>query len=665
MTHTRDRNDDEAPAYENPPSHTASSPARSNSDDINRAILEALHTIRNVDRDMAALTAEVKRLGAQRTSEETSDDIYRKSLDDYITNQNDGWTAAERAVNADRPSRQQASTSNPGKRVNFIQQQQQQQRQQQYEQQQQQQQQQQYIPDMDNLFQQLPIPSIPRKSFGSFPDRQTFDQSTANGQETWFSKKMGNLIPTPNTFQSITKSVVPANPRTSQVKLRHLNFESVFHFFNEFMKEQQSFPDFELSMGSYLTVNVMLQIQAFDEQICLTGTRVVISGDCIKMPNELLCHLLLKIVAPKSTEDFERELHVLVRFPTLPNHYVVDPLKWQWMYEAFLLFFHRFQDVYALLTSNPDANHSPIFKTHKGRLGLMDIFLAKIPNELGKYMSEQIPVADLKTCSDIVVFIGMMKRLNQHYYDVSIAAELDRRRLFKSKKDDASLLDVSLQYPKPVYPSARTPTVPPSTPHINTPRSPAYTNPHASTPNNNHNLYRMSFDHPDDPYEHANPYDNPYDMYDEYVDNPAVKPTIKTPLSHVFDEFERDLFSLDARDLPCFELFRTGRCTASRDKPCIYNHAPKRMTDKWLADKLALDKSPFNPNVKPTFTPALSEKPTSSPMRVMPRILNTVDSSPAPAISPFIQFGSFTEQSAKRVEFDPSLADSDQDSTQA
>jgi hypothetical protein len=377
----------------------------------------------------------------------------------------------------------------------------------------------------------------------------------------------------------------------------------------------------------------------------------------------------LKIVAPKSTEDFERELHVLVRFPTLPNHYVVDPLKWQWMYEAFLLFFHRFQDVYALLTSNPDANHSPIFKTHKGRQGLMDIFLAKIPNELGKYMSEQIPVNDLKTCSDIVVFIGMMKRLNQHYYDVSIAAELDRRRLFKSKKDDASLLDVSLQYPKPVYPSARTPTVPPSTPPTNTPRSPAYTNPHASTPNNNHNLYRMSLDHPDDPYEHANPYDNPYDMYDQYVDNPAVKPTIKTPLSHVFDEFERDLFSLEARDLPCFELFRTGRCTASRDKPCIYNHAPKRMTDKWLADKLALDKSPFNPNVKPTFTPALSDKPTSSPMRVMPRILNTVDSSPAPAISPFIQFGSFnnptTEQSSKRVEFDPSLANSDQDSTQA
>jgi hypothetical protein len=35
------------------------------------------------------------------------------------------------------------------------------------------------------------------------------------------------------------------------------------------------------------------------------------------------------------------------------------------------------------------------------------------------------------------------------------------------------------------------------------------------------------------------------------VDNPAVNLTIKTPLSHVHDEFERDLFSLDARDLPC------------------------------------------------------------------------------------------------------------------
>jgi uncharacterized small protein (DUF1192 family) len=92
ITHTRDRNDDEvfppSPAYEFPPSQTASSPARSDSDDINRAILEALHTIRHVDRDMAALTAEVKRLAAQRTSEETSEDIYRKSLDDYITNRN-------------------------------------------------------------------------------------------------------------------------------------------------------------------------------------------------------------------------------------------------------------------------------------------------------------------------------------------------------------------------------------------------------------------------------------------------------------------------------------------------------------------------------------------------------------------------------------------------
>jgi hypothetical protein len=111
--------------------------------------------------------------------------------------------------------------------------------------------------------------------------------------------------------------------------------------------------------------------------------------------------ILLKIVAPKSTEDFERN-YVLVGFPTLPTIIFVDPLKWQWMYEAFLLFFHRFQDVYALLTRST-LTILQSSKTHKGRLGLMDIFLAKIPR-LGKCMSEQIPVADLKTCSDIVVF---------------------------------------------------------------------------------------------------------------------------------------------------------------------------------------------------------------------------------------------------------------------
>jgi hypothetical protein len=654
MTH---RDDEATPTYK-----PVFSPARSNQDDMNRAILEALQTIRHVDRDMAALTAEVKRLAQRRNSEETTDEVYRKSLEDYITDQNDGWAAAERAVDADissgitfanKPLRKQQQ------HVNFQQRQQQQRNEQQ-------EQQQQYIPDQ-------------RKSFSSFPDRQTFDQSTADGRESWFSKKMGYLIPTPNSFATITKSVVPANPRTSQVRLKHLNFESVFHFLNDFMKEQQSYPDFELSMGSYLTVNVMLQIQAFDEQICLTGTRVVISGDCIKMPNELLCHLLLKIVAPKSTEDFERELQVLVRFPMLPNHYVVDPLKWQWMYEAFLLFFHRFQDVYSLLTSNPEANHSPIFKTHKGRLGLMDILLAKIPNELGKYMSEQIPVAELKQCTDIIVFIGMMKRLNQHYYDVSIAAELDRRRLFKSKKDDVNLQDVSLQYPKPVYPSARTPTtVPSSTPsNTTTPRSPAYTNPHASTPNNNHNLYKMSRDHPDDSYEHNNPYDNPYDLYDEYVDKPVI--AIKTPLTHVYDDFERELFSLDPQDLPCFEYFRTGKCLASREKPCPYNHTVKRMHDKWLADRTALDKSPFNPNIKTPFKSVSTDKPTSSPMRVMSRSLNIVDTPSAPAISPFIQFGSYSpthpnptnvdhytlEQSARRVEFDSSVPNSNRDSTDA
>jgi hypothetical protein len=81
----------------------------------------------------------------------------------------------------------------------------------------QQQQQQQHVQIWTTHF-NFPIPSIPRKSFGSFQTDKLLISLQLMG-ESWFQEKMGNLIPTPNTFQSITKSVVPANPRTSQVKL--------------------------------------------------------------------------------------------------------------------------------------------------------------------------------------------------------------------------------------------------------------------------------------------------------------------------------------------------------------------------------------------------------------------------------------------------------------
>jgi hypothetical protein len=37
------------------------------------------------------------------------------------------------------------------------------------------------------------------------------------------------------------------------------------------------------------------------------------------------------------------------------------------------------------------------------------------------------------------------------------------------------------------------------------------------------------------------------------------------------------LYVLNASELPCFEKFKTGTCSATRDKPCMYNHTIKKI----------------------------------------------------------------------------------------
>jgi hypothetical protein len=331
---------------------------------------------------------------------------------------------------------------------------------------------------------------------------------------------MSRIIPQPKQLSNFSHSTVPANPKTSQVKLRGLTFSDLYIFtIATEMEQGVTILYEELQIGRYISKDIVFEIQAYDLSHNITGMMRV-SSNCIIMSNEALYHLLFIKCAPKSTIEFRLALVTNTTFATPPHGYIPITSNWKWAYQAYLIFFQNFEEVYANLTQNEDDQSpypslSPDFKSKPGNIGLMQIMNELPPNNVGIRLAGIMSAKAVKECKTIHDYLKLLKPVNEYFFQQSKQLRLDEMRF--QGATNKTLQDIMDSGKKPAAIQNASPSSTTMTP---------YSNPHKNVHDDNHILHNLHGDvsnmrHSD---IHYNPYqNNDYnihdDNYDPVVDN--------------------------------------------------------------------------------------------------------------------------------------------------
>ena len=135
--------------------------------------------------------------------------------------------------------------------------------------------------------------------------RQSYaqQQQGPTNNVSWLQQRMSKIMPAPNLEGNFNRNIAVSDASNCHFKLAKLTFPALYYWSNSMMIEQQKFPYEILQLGHYLEWSVILNIEAFDKELNITGRRMTISGRLIVMDNDELFHLLLSRVLPNSQKE--------------------------------------------------------------------------------------------------------------------------------------------------------------------------------------------------------------------------------------------------------------------------------------------------------------------------------------------------------------------------
>jgi hypothetical protein len=365
------------------------------------------------------------------------------------------------------------------------------------------------------------------------------------------------------------------------------------------------------------------------------------------LTNNQVVEVLMKIVLPKSEEQFVAYLKASIpsKLLQLPPNFQVDCNKWQHIYKFLLVIIKEVQDILAILQSDSSQDYSPlIYSKVSGRPGIIQIFCAILPLDIGHQVHKHINLDQAKTVPSFDQYLKYFKQVSATWNNLSMAFEINSKRI-----DNMNVLNTSGNFNT----SKNVPNVPfvnrDSSYKNNDSRSSSpYKNPYnrpdaQSSHNNLYQLRQDKFDAADSDYnERLNTYNNAktvifdsntynsdtdenvtdYNFYDDKVDNIAddivVRHNNMNPMytdksneppsaiishHHVYaliSETDRSKIS----QLPCFAAVR-GDCREG-DK-CKFSHNPDILRREFQHQMRGLQSSPFNRG-----TPGYLPSPASS-----------------------------------------------------
>jgi hypothetical protein len=444
-----------------------------------------------------------------------------------------------------------------------------------------------------------------------------------------FHDRFSSLTPLveKDTNFSITRSIQPANPLLSQVKLNSLTAKSVF-VWGELMEIEQQNIGFELlQWGRYIDPTICQYIQAINNHKKYHKP-VMLRNKYISMNNDQLYDLLVKIVGPTSHEEYMEIFNSLTKFTHLPNGYIFDITRYEFMYMAILQYLYLLQRVITFLDWNGGRQYAPAMKTKDGRIGYMELIWRKIPSNLGQRLHLGLSAQQVSECRDIRDYLLLFGHQSQLLQDDSVTAKKNRLRF----EGNLALTADSEVNNKSHAATGKFPVNPKLTylnsmlsqpfslsdnPYIPVEKSELPENSHDFLRPVNNNRYNISTDEDLDD----------FDYYDANFDTVPVKSVINplytaydasdnVPQSQVFDSDQvgmdhTNLHVLDAhrmRTLPCFNAIK-GRCP--KGNSCEFSH-----------DKVILQKE-YDQRIKDlAFSPFARKDNPSTSVGVRPNVMS-------------------------------------------
>ena len=494
------------------------------------------------------------------------------------------------------------------------------------------------VADLTNLgdghMQSISPNDIPRLGFDG-GRRQTFQQQQdgATSSLSWLDKRISPILPVP-IVGGINRTVVQSDPSTCQFRLTQLSFSAVYYWSINMMQEQQKYPYELLLWGSYIDFKIILQLQAYDSELNITGNQLVIRGKYLVMDTKVLWHLILSIVLPNSEPEWIAYFEKIVRFTHLPPGYIIDITKWDFMYNCILQFTYLAKEVIDLLNCEPSRLFQPQLKSKAGKVGLIDIVIKLVPNGWGKKLHGALSTEQVKECANIHDFLKLFKALSQSLYDDSQRVKLNKTRL-----DGCNLLtsdnEINVKLYKTPYNNNNNNNQTynnNNNQHYNNnnnnnrnnnfkspSNNPLYVNPYVKSANNNNTLHNISdydIDNNFPSYDmmgnvaRTNVYNpltdenvNDFDYSDPYVDSPIRDNNCLNPM---YTDDNNNMYAItgnnnrgirkplteqEAKMHPCFDAV-DGICP-NNSRTCRYSHDPTLLQREWDRKNEIHMKSPF------------------------------------------------------------------------
>ena len=348
------------------------------------------------------------------------------------------------------------------------------------------------------------------------------------------------------------------SPIQSDLLLTHLTVSAVLYFMDKFRILQQKQRNIPLLLGDFLHLSVSEELVAREIDY---SDKVI--GNILRLDNVVVYGMIVRAITPRNKEIFMQQLNKNLKFPHLPDGYIVSASYYQPMSKALIEFKGKFITLYDLLTTFIDYPLPPL-RTKGLKKGILSTFIDAIPQNHGVKILQSMNYDQLKSMTDI----------KKEFFPAFFAIIRGITKQSNIVKDLNHTMDMQFntQYKKESFDSKK----PSSTPSRNLSNITEITIP--SNDSYNENEYSPTYD-TEYFYQHIASLQNDVDDQSS---------------NEVADNLTNLSFPKEKTILPCFTMLRTGKCVKGQE--CKYSHTKEELIKAWQNMFAELKASPYNPN---------------------------------------------------------------------
>jgi hypothetical protein len=408
------------------------------------------------------------------------------------------------------------------------------------------------------------IPSLPKRN----PRRSTIYESSMKFQEPYVNETNIQML---------------YSPIQSDLLLTHLTVSAVLFFMDKFRILQQKQRNIPLLLGDFLHLNVSEELVAkeLEENDIDYSDKVI--GNVLRLTNVIVYGMIVRAITPRNKEIFIQQLNKNLKFPSLPDGYIVSASYYQPMSKALIEFRGKFTTLWDLLTTFIDYPLPPL-RTKGLKKGILSTFVDAIPQNHGTKILQSMNYDQLKSMADI----------KKDFFPVffSIVRQITKQSNIIKDLNHTMDMQFNNQYKKDTSDSKKQST----TPFKNLSNITEYTTPNDNDSNNED----FTTNNTDLFYQHIASIINDKDDQSTNEDS--------NNLSNLTLPKEKTI-------LPCYTMLRTGKCVKGAE--CKYSHIKAELIKAWQDMFTELKASPFNPNkhLTPANTKNAYNTPSSKPLQ--------------------------------------------------